>query len=69
MAKDRDDELNKQEPGQEEFSLEEILAAKEAGPDALEGLLLPVERVFEPLPLLKVSPAWPGPWRRTWRRR
>ena len=26
MAKDRDDELNKQEPGQEEFSLEEILA-------------------------------------------
>ena len=37
-------------------TLEEILAAKEAGPDALEGLLLPVERVFEPLPLLKVSP-------------
>ena len=37
-------------------TLEEILAAKEAGPDALKGLLLPVERVFEPLPLLKVSP-------------
>lgn len=37
-------------------TLEDILAAKEAGPDALEGLLLPVERVFEPLPLLKVSP-------------
>ena len=37
-------------------TLEEILAAKEAGPNALEGLLLPVERVFEPLPLLKVSP-------------
>ena len=37
-------------------TLEEILAAKEAGPGALEGLLLPVERVFEPLPLLKVSP-------------
>ena len=37
-------------------TLEEILAAKEAGPDALEGLLLPVERVFELLPLLKVSP-------------
>lgn len=37
-------------------TLEEILAAKEAGPDALEGLMLPVERVFEPLPLLKVSP-------------
>ena len=26
MAKDRDDELNKGEPGGEEFSLEEILA-------------------------------------------
>ena len=26
MAKDRDDELNKDEPGGEEFSLEEILA-------------------------------------------
>lgn len=37
-------------------TLEEILAAKEAGPDALEGLMLPVERVFEPLPLLKVKP-------------
>ena len=36
-------------------TLEEILAAKEAGPAALEGLLLPVERVFEPLPLLEVN--------------
>ena len=36
-------------------TLEEILAAKEAGPDALEGLMLPVERVFEPLPLLEVD--------------
>ena len=36
-------------------TLEEILAAKEAGPAALEGLLLPVERVFEPLPLLEVD--------------
>ena len=36
-------------------TLEEILAAKEIGPDALESLLLPVERVFEPLPLLEVD--------------
>lgn len=36
-------------------TLEEILAAKEAGPEALAGLLLPVERVFEPLPLLTVD--------------
>ncbi len=36
-------------------TLEEILAAKEQGPAALEGLLLPVERVFEPLPLLEVN--------------
>ena len=36
-------------------SLEEILAAKAAGPEALAGLLLPVERVFEPLPLLAVD--------------
>ena len=36
-------------------TLEEILAAKEIGPDALESLLLPVERVFEPLPLLTVD--------------
>ena len=35
--------------------LEEILAAKEAGPEALAGLLLPVERVFDPLPLLTVD--------------
>ena len=36
-------------------TLEEILAAKETGPAALESLLLPVERVFEPLPLLEVD--------------
>ena len=36
-------------------TLEEILAAKEAGPEALAGLLLPVERVFDPLPLLTVD--------------
>ena len=36
-------------------TLEEILAAKEAGPVALAGLVLPVERVFEPLPLLEVD--------------
>ena len=36
-------------------TLEEILAAKEQGPAALEALLLPVERVFEPLPLLEVN--------------
>lgn len=36
--------------------LEEILAAKEAGPAALEALLLPVETVFAPLPLLVVEP-------------
>ena len=36
-------------------TLEEILGAREEGPAALEGLLLPVERVFEPLPLLEVE--------------
>ena len=36
-------------------TMEEILAAKQAGPDALEALLLPVERVFDPLPLLTVE--------------
>ena len=36
-------------------TLEEILAAKEIGPAALESLLLPVERVFDPLPLLTVD--------------
>lgn len=37
-------------------SLEEILAAKEQGPKALEALMLPVESVFEPLPFLVVEP-------------
>ena len=36
-------------------SMEEIIAAGEKGPDALAALLLPVERVFEPLPLLQVD--------------
>lgn len=36
-------------------TLEEILAAKEQGMDALEALMLPVESVFEPLPLLVVN--------------
>ena len=36
-------------------TMEEILAAKQAGPDALQALLLPVERVFDPLPLLTVE--------------
>lgn len=35
-------------------TLEEILAAKQQGMDALEALMLPVESVFEPLPLLVV---------------
>ena len=37
-------------------TLEEILAAKEQGMDALEALMLPVESVFTPLPLLVVEP-------------
>ena len=37
-------------------TLEEILAAKEQGPAALEALMLPVESVFTPLPLLMVEP-------------
>ena len=37
-------------------TLEEILAAKEQGPAALEALMLPVESVFIPLPLLVVEP-------------
>lgn len=32
--------------------MDEILAAQQAGPEALAALLVPVERVFEPLPLL-----------------
>ena len=37
-------------------TLEEILAAKEQGPAALDALMLPVESVFTPLPLLMVEP-------------
>lgn len=37
-------------------TLEEILAAKEQGTAALEALMLPVESVFTPLPLLMVEP-------------
>ena len=37
-------------------TLEEILAAKEQGMDALEALMLPVESVFTPLPLRVVEP-------------
>ena len=37
-------------------TLEEIQAAKDAGPAALEALMLPVESVFESLPLLVVEP-------------
>ena len=35
--------------------MDEILAAQQAGPEALAALLVPVERVFEPLPLLTVD--------------
>ena len=37
-------------------TLEEIQAAKDAGPEALQALMLPVESVFTPLPLLVVEP-------------
>lgn len=37
-------------------TLEEIQAAKNEGPAALEALMLPVESVFESLPLLTVAP-------------
>ena len=37
-------------------TLEEIQAAKDAGPEALQALMLPVESVFESLPLLVVEP-------------
>ena len=37
-------------------TLEEIQAAKDAGPEALQALMLPVESVFTPLPLLMVEP-------------
>ena len=36
-------------------TLEEIQEAKAAGPEALQALMLPVESVFEPLPLLVVD--------------
>ena len=36
-------------------TLEKIQAAKAAGPEALQALMLPVESVFEPLPLLVVD--------------
>ena len=39
----------------EAHTLEEILAAKEQGLPALEALMLPVESVFTPLPLLVVD--------------
>ena len=38
------------------YTLEEIQAAKDAGPEALQALMLPVESVFESLPLLVVEP-------------
>lgn len=37
-------------------TLEQILAAKAEGPQALQALALPVESAFEPLPLLVVEP-------------
>ena len=37
-------------------TLEEIQTAKDAGPEALQALMLPVESVFESLPLLVVEP-------------
>ena len=37
-------------------TLEEIQAAKDAGPEVLQALMLPVESVFESLPLLVVEP-------------
>ena len=37
-------------------TLEEIQAAKDAGPEALQALMLPVESVFESLPLLVAEP-------------
>ena len=37
-------------------TLEEIQAAKDAGPEALQALMLPVDSVFESLPLLVVEP-------------
>ena len=37
-------------------TLEEIQEAKDSGPEALEALMLPVESVFTPLPLLVVEP-------------
>ena len=37
-------------------TLEEVQAAKDAGPEALQALMLPVESVFESLPLLVAEP-------------
>ena len=37
-------------------TLEEIQAAKDTGPEALQALMLPVESVFESLPLLVAEP-------------
>ena len=37
-------------------TIEQIQAAKDAGPQALAALMLPVETVFAPLPLLTVEP-------------
>ena len=37
-------------------TLEEIQAAKDAGPEALQALMLPVESVFESMPLLGAEP-------------
>ena len=37
-------------------TLEEIQTAKDAGPEALQALMLPVESVFESLPLLVAEP-------------
>ena len=39
-------------------TLEEIQTAKDAGPEALQALMLPVESVFESLPLLVAEPRW-----------
>ena len=40
----------------ESADVEEIQAAKDAGPEALQALMLPVESVFESLPLLVAEP-------------
>ena len=40
----------------DDHTLEEIQAAKDAGPEALQALMLPVESVFASLPMLTVAP-------------